>query len=255
MLIPKEHGAYGQLLIPLVAALLIGRPDAGAYLLAAAGTAAFLAHEGLLVQLGQRGSRAARELRVDARKSVGLFGGFAAVAGVVSLTALPVDARSWLLLPAGLAVAVAVAVFAQVERTTAGELLVGTALSSLSVPVAVAGEVALPSALTLLAVFASVFGAATVSVRAVIGRVAKAGGPPLAGAALLTLALLALLAVLSVQGRLASVAPFAAMPVCAVSLGLCARPPSPKYLRQVGWTLVGATILTAAILVAGLAHS
>jgi len=31
------------------------------------------------------------------------------------------------------------------------------------------------------------------------------------------------------------------------------RPPSPKRLRAVGWTLVGATALTAILLVAGLA--
>ena len=39
MLIPREHGAYGQLLFPVVSALLIGRPSAAAYLFAAAGAA------------------------------------------------------------------------------------------------------------------------------------------------------------------------------------------------------------------------
>jgi len=35
VLVPREHGAYGQLLFPLLSALLIGHPSAGAYLLAA----------------------------------------------------------------------------------------------------------------------------------------------------------------------------------------------------------------------------
>ena len=75
----------------------------------------------------------------------------------------------------------------------------------------------------------------------------------LAGAfAGLTLAILAGLAVAAQAGRLASAAPFAALPVCAVCLGLSARPPSPRYLRPIGWTLLGATALTAAILVAAL---
>ena len=49
MLLPREHGAYGQLLFPRLSALLIGRPAPGAYLLGAAAVAAFLAHESLLV--------------------------------------------------------------------------------------------------------------------------------------------------------------------------------------------------------------
>ena len=74
----------------------MGAPAPGAYLLAAAGVAAFLAHEGALVQLGQRGGRATRELGVEARRSVALFGGFCVVTGLVALTQLPTDALVWL---------------------------------------------------------------------------------------------------------------------------------------------------------------
>jgi len=63
------------------------------------------------------------------------------------------------------------------------------------------------------------------------------------------LAILAGLAVAAQGNRLAPIAPFAALPVCAVCLGLSVRPPSPKFLRPVGWTLIGATALTAVILV------
>ncbi|MGE3958196.1 MAG: YwiC-like family protein [Vicinamibacterales bacterium] len=253
LLIPKEHGAYGQLLIPLVCALLVGRPAAGAWLLAGAATAAFFAHEGVLVLLGQRGPRAAREQHAEARQSVALFGGFAVVSGLVALTTLPAPALYWLALPVTLAALVGVAVFTHLERTTAGEVLVAAALSSVAVPVAVAGGTGSVAALTLLAVFATVFVSATISVRAMIGRVTKAGGPPPALAAACTVLLLVLLGILSVSGRLASVAPFAASPVSAVALALAVRPPAPRYLRQIGWTLVGTTVLSALMLVAGLA--
>jgi hypothetical protein len=252
VLIPREHGAYGQLLFPLLSALLIGRPSAGAYLLAASAVAAFLAHEGLLVVLGQRGMRAAREEGADARRSLALFGGFCAVTATVSVAVTSFDALSYLLVPLGLGALVAVAVFTHRERSTPGELLVAVALSSVSLPVAIAGAVPHIRAVTLVIVFAAVFVTATVAVRAMIGRVSRAGGPHPGLAAALTLAILAGLAVAAQAGRLAPVAPFAALPVCAVCLGLSARPPSPKHLRSIGWTLVGTTGLTAAILVAAL---
>lgn len=233
-------------------ALLVGSPRPGAWLLAASAVAVFFAHEGLLVLLGQRGVRAAREDRSSATRSVALFGGFGLVTGLVALLVLPADALAWLLLPVALAAGVGVAVYLHVERTTPGELLVALALSSMSVPVTLAGESRLAPALTVFAVFAAVFVAATLSVRALIGRVHKAGGPPPLAAALLTLAGVALLAWLSLTARLGSIAPYAALPVCAVALGLAAAPPAPRYLREIGWTLVGATVLTAVVLVLGL---
>lgn len=253
MLIPREHGAYGQLLFPLLSALLIGRPAPGAYLLSAAAVAAFLAHESLLVVLGQRGSRAAREQGSDARRSLALFGAFGAVTGAVALVVLPRIALVYLLVPVLLAMFVAVIVVTHRERSTGGEVLVAAALASVSFPVAVAAGVSSVDAFTLFLVFTGVFVTATVAVRAMIGRVSKAGGPPPAVAAALALGIVAALAAASAFGRLSQSAPFAALPVCAVALGLTARPPSPRHLRTVGWTLVGATALTAVILVATLA--
>lgn len=236
----------------MLTALLVGHPAPGAWLLAASATAVFLAHEGVLVLLGQRGVRAVREQRSNALRSVSLFGGFGLVTGLVALSVLPSDALAWLLLPVSLAAGVAVAVFTHVERTTPGELLVATALSSMSVPVTLAGETRLMQALTVFAVFVVVFVAATLSVRALIGRTHKGSGPPPLVAAVLTLLGIVLLAWLSHAGRLAPVAPFATLPVCAVAVGLVVAPPAPKFLREIGWTLVAATVLTAVALVLGL---
>jgi hypothetical protein len=205
------------------------------------------------VTLGQRGSRAAREQRSVARQSLGLFGSFAAVTGLVALFVLPRSALLSLLLPLAAVAFVAIAIVLHRERTTAGEALVAVALSSVSMPIALAGAVPLIAALTLVLVFASVFVTATVAVRAMIARVTRKEGPPRAAAAGLTLAFVAALAVYAAAGRLLPVAPYAALPVCAIALGLIVRPPAPRHLRAIGWTLVGGTALTAIILVAALA--
>ncbi len=253
MLLPREHGAYGQLLFPLLSALLIGHPAPGAYLLGAAAIAAFLAHESLLVVLGQRGARARREQGSDARRSLSLFGGFCAVTGLVSLFVLPRAAITVLVVPVLLALLVGVAVVMHRERSTFGEMLAAVALSSLSLPVALAGQASRTDALTLFVVFSAVFVTATLAVRALIGRVSKAGGPPPLLAGALTLLVLLGLAAAAFTGTLAPVAPYAALPVCAVALGLTASPPNVRHLRTIGWTLVGATLITTLLLIVGLA--
>jgi hypothetical protein len=89
-----------------------------------------------------------------------------------------------------------------------------------------------------------------VAVRAMIGRRQQGRSDPGLSAAL-TLAILAGLAVAAQAGRLASVAPFAALPVCAV----CRAFRAAAFTRcpaTAGWTLIGATALTAAILVVAL---
>jgi hypothetical protein len=252
MLVPREHGAYGQLLFPLVCALLIGRPAPGAYLLAAAGVAGFLGHEALLVLLGQRGRRASRELRRQAWSSLALFGGFAGVCGAVAFVVLPHASRLALGGTVTLALLVAGAVALGRERSAMGEVLVAVTLASLSVPVALAGRVVMTAALTVFAVFALVFVTATVAVRAMIGRQARAGGPRPVVAGALSMCVVVFLAALSVSGRLARVAPWAASPVSAIGLWLTVRAPSPRHLRAVGWTLVGAAAVTTAILVIAL---
>ena len=68
MLAPREHGAYGQLLFPLASALLIGRPAAGAYLLAASAVAE-VKSPGPAVVVGD--SRRLRILSVDDDPGVG----------------------------------------------------------------------------------------------------------------------------------------------------------------------------------------
>ncbi len=67
-LAPREHGAYGQLFAPLVAALLATRITLPGLAFAVAGTCAFYAHEPWLVIAGQRGQRVEREMLRPAKR-------------------------------------------------------------------------------------------------------------------------------------------------------------------------------------------
>src|SRR6266536_5679609 len=137
-LVPHEHGAYGQLALPLLTALAIGRPGAASLLLTYAIVVAFVAHESLLVVLGQRGRRALAADAPRARRVLAILGGQAVLAGAVGLALAPPAARAALALPVVLAAAVAWFVWRRREKTIAGEVTVGAALSSGGLAVALA---------------------------------------------------------------------------------------------------------------------
>jgi hypothetical protein len=253
VLIPREHGAYGQLAFPLATALAIGRPTPGAIALAVAGVAAFLGHESLLVVLGQRGSRAAREQHPEARRTLLFFGALGVIAGVSAVVLLNAFARWALVLPAVLTLQLAVAVSSGTERSYPGELLAAATLSSLSVPVALGAGVTVRTAFTVFVVFAVVFFMATTAVHTIIGRVdvrARTLRRAVSGA--LTLLAVGALVLLVRVGFVQSIAPLAALPVTFVALALVTRPPLPRQLRTVGWTLVVATAATSILLIVAL---
>ena len=102
---PREHGAWGQMAMPLVTGLALGRTGAAAWLLAVAASFAFLAHEPALVLLGSRGVRAAREDGPLARRLLLLLGGLAAGAGLAGAALAPEPARLSLALPVALLLA------------------------------------------------------------------------------------------------------------------------------------------------------
>src|SRR5215472_11819220 len=120
---PREHGAYGQLLFPIATALAIGRPGVGALALAAAAVCAFLAHEPLLVLLGQRGSRAAREDGAQARRWFGACAAAAVAFAIAAIAFLPPAARVALGAPAAIGLLVGAVIFSRREHTLGGEVV------------------------------------------------------------------------------------------------------------------------------------
>ncbi len=247
-LAPREHGAYGQLGVPVVAALGMGRPGLAAFALAAAGALAFAAHEPLLVVVGRRGKRAQKESAPRAWRALVGLGAGALVLGGLGLAAAPA-ALGAAALAVVLAVAVGIAAARGDERTLLGELAAAAALSAASVPIAIAADVPAASAWGAWAAWCVAFGAATAGVRGVIAH-RKNPQPLLRRVAPLLLP--GVLAALLAASRLVPAwSALAVAPMWLLSLAISASPPTPAALRRVGWGLVAASLCTGVILVVG----
>ncbi len=248
-LAPKEHGAYGQLGIPLLTALSMGSPTPVAGLLLAASVAAFLLHEPVLVLLGRRGGRAAREHGPRARRWLVVSALVSALCASAALGLASTETRVAVLCSVFLAVVSAVVVWRDVERTLAGELIAGATLSSTGLAVATGSHVPLADALAAWAVFAFGLSVATLGVRAVVAH-AKTGARLLArGWPMLVPSGLAGMVLVARVGP--AWARLAAGPLFLVAWALILAPPKAKALPRLGWALVAATVVTMGIVVVG----
>jgi hypothetical protein len=251
-MIPHEHGAWGQLAMPLLTALAIGRPTAAALLLAGGVVLAFVAHEPLLVLLGQRGRRVADEEGARAWRWLAGTGGLAAALGLGGVALAPSSARAALALPAALAVLVALLVWRRLEKTALGEIAVAAALASAGWAVALAAGAAPVVALTAALAWILSFGAATLAVHVILARARSKGArDPGARHAAFAAAIAVAAFALSAAGLPAALA-WGTLPTAAFSVAVCLARFSPKRLRELGWAMVGSSAVTLVILVVGL---
>lgn len=242
-LLPREHGAYGQLAVSLLTGLLLAKGGAWAVLLAAAAVAAFFAHEPLVVLLGHRGAR----LRALAGRRAGMalaLLGAASLAGCAAAALAGAAHLGWLALSFALSAAAALVAALGVEKTTGGEALAALALTSWVGPVATAGGASSDrAALLAWAVCAAHFCFATCSVRSVIAAGKPGGAGPLRAVALIApVAGLALLAALAFRGLVPARAVAALAPGAALSFALALTLPPPRHLKRIGWTLAAASM-------------
>jgi len=217
----------------------MGRPTPASILLVVAAFAAFAAHESVLVLLGTRGSRAKRELGGHAVAN-GVGWTLLALAGGICglwLGGEPVIRAS--LLPLGFAMVMTPVILMGYEKTLAGEIAAASTLAAASIPVAVAGGLALDHACLVWGMWVIAFTASTSAVRWVIsvhkGRRANDG---LGAAIIVTIAA----AAFTTQSWIF----LCASPYLMVSWFLIAWPPNTRHIKRVGWTLLVAGILTAA---------
>jgi hypothetical protein len=253
---PREHGAYGQLALPLLTSFAVAGVTTTAVLLAVAVVSCFLAHEPLLVLLGRRGARAKRENGSRAVRWFALTMVTAAAAGVGVLWVMPPAVRWSLVLPIAPALIVAAAIAAGREKGAAAEIAVALAFSAVALPLClVAGAPATIAAAVAIA-FGVVFVVGTLAVRSVIlaahSRTVAAAGSTRVAVLLLVGAAGGTLAASATRALLPWAALAAVAPGLAVAAWLVLFPPVPTRLRGVGWTLVAATTATALILVSGL---
>ncbi|MGC4068145.1 MAG: YwiC-like family protein [Polyangiaceae bacterium] len=239
-LAPKEHGAYGQLALPLFVAMVLGERNLLSWFVAVASVAAFFAHEPLLLVLGQRGKKALRTQSERARsKLIALL-----VLGVVTLGSAFVWGSWSVRCALGVNLVAALGALSLIvkrrERSTSGELWIAATLPSVVLPIGLLQGLSWRDVFGLHASFALAFAAGIIGVRAVIADF-KSGGRWSGAAALAVL--LGGVCALGLLSRPAAIG--AALYWTAVCVVRVLRP-SPRHLRQVGWTLVGASILQAA---------
>jgi hypothetical protein len=254
-LLPKEHGAYGQITFPIVAAFLVAGVSAAGLLMAAAVVAGFLAHEPALVLLGWRGRRAAREQ--GRRAAVWLGCCLAAGAGAAAGTLLVIEpaARAAMAVPAVPAALLAFAAARGAEKSLYGETAAALAFSGTAVPVSMAAGASWSTAVAVAIPFALLFVCGTLAVRAVVLRV-RGGGDPAAATASRGAALALAASAPVVLGLMAAgaVVPWsvlaAAAPGLLTAAAIAVRPPPATRLRTLGWTLMAVSVLTTALVVA-----
>lgn len=255
VLLPKEHGAYGQLTLPVVTALSVAGVSTAGLLLTASAVAGFVAHEPAAILLGLRGARVRRELRGAAIRWLSVCAGIAIVAGTISVVAMERDVRWSIAVPIGPAVLLGIATVRGREKSWYGELAAAFAFAGLAVPLSIAAGAAVTTAAAVSVPFALLFVTSTLAVRTVILRVRGGGDAPATAATrrsafAVTGAGAGGLGWLTAIGVLPAAALVAATPGLLTALAIIARPPQPARLRSIGWTLVGVSVLTAAIVVA-----
>lgn len=251
-LVPHEHGAYGQIALPLLTGLALGRPAASGLLLAAAAFTGFMAYEPLLVATGRRGSRARESDGARAWRAAGVLAGVTVVLGAAGFLLAPPLARWAALVPPLLAALVALLVWRGVERTTAGEAVVATGLSSAGFPVAIAGGAAPGTAAAAWLAWVLGFSSATLAVQVLLARARGASPDPGLRAAALVTGLGTLAVGLSLRTSVPWAVPAAVAPLALSSLAVIVLRVSPRRLKRVGWTVLAASVLAAVLLVAGL---
>ena len=236
-LLPREHGAYVQLLAPLVAAFVTFGVTPAAGLVALGACVAFCANEPLLVVLGHRGKRALANDGARARRRLFVLVPAAALAGISGLALAP-EALDLAVLVAAPALVVGALAWKKRMHTLAGELVAAVAVVGASAPVAVAAGASDRVALWLWAAWSLGYAFTVVAVHRVIARHKKRATYVDA---------LAIVAALAATGGALALGMYLALPLAGCSLVLLVAAPSAKHLRAIGFVLVAASAASVAL--------
>ena len=253
-MLPKEHGAYGQIAFPLLTAFVVAGVSGAGLLIATAVGAGFVAHEPAAVLLGWRGGRARRELRPRAIRWLACAMAIAVTAGVAALLSMDASARWSVAVPLGPALLLAIATCGGHEKSWHGETAASLAFAGAAVPVALAASASVGTSAAIAIPFASLFVASTLAVRVVILR-ARGGGNARATLATRRAALSVVAGAATALGAAVATGLLQASILIAATPGLLTAavvatcPLQPRRLRTLGWTLIAVSLFTASIVV------
>lgn len=238
---PREHGAYVQLLVPLVTALLAtGATWAGGMLALGAGLA-FLASEPLRVVLGGRGPRLRELAGARARSRLALLATLAVIAGGSGLALAP---RPTLWLAAALAPLIGFVMLASRRgtiHTVVGECVAAIALAGAGAPVAVAGGIGLRDALVMWAAWSLAYAATVVVVQHVIAHHRRASSRADARSRIAVVLLCGTLAAWIAAFPLASFA----LPLVIAAVLVLIWVPRATRLRAIGIAFLASSVVAA----------
>ena len=248
-MVPREHGAYSELLFPIVTVFLGGSPTTSTWLLAIGAIACFLANEPLLVLFGQRGTRTKREESERAKRALLVFALVALGTGIAGLLLAAPVVQYAVGVPLLLGVALVMLAIQGLERSMVGEALAASTLSSIAVPLGLSAGLDLTSTLAVALIWLVTSLLGTAVVRLTVARTKAKSDEELARVrferALLVLVCLAVIAV-------GVAAPYgtrvglwilaAAVPVAVVVLVMAVLQPTARRLRLMGWSLVAANL-------------
>jgi hypothetical protein len=251
---PREHGAIVELLLPQAAALIVGGPNIAAIAFAVAAVAVFAAHEPYLILAGRRGTRAKKDLGTAARRRLALLLLIGLAAAILAFATSSPSAQLGALAPAVAALAALPVVVYGKEKTTMGELMVGSTLALAAVPTVLAGGATHATAFTMAAAWAVTFALSTLAVRAILAKPRDGARyrwrRPIAAAAsvLVATASIATLVATAVPQPLSA----SMLVVAVVTLTLALVKPHPRHLRRLGWFFLVVDLGVLAALVAAL---
>jgi hypothetical protein len=248
-MIPREHGAYAELLFPMATVFLGGSPSGSTWLLAIGATACFFANEPLLVLFGQRGSRTKREDGDRAKRALLIFLLVAVGAGIAGLLLAPRSAQISVGLPLLLGLALVMIAIQGLERSMFGEALAAGALASVAVPLGLSAGLDPTATLAVAMIWLVTSLLGTSVVRLTVTRTKAKTDEDWRRVRLKRLLLILVCLVIIAVGV---AAPFAsrvglwvlaaAVPVSLVVLVMVALEPTARRLRLMGWSLVAANL-------------
>jgi len=248
-MVPREHGAYAELLFPIATVLLGGSPTTSTWLLSVAAVACFVSNEPLLVLLGERGTRTKRQESSRAKRALLVFVLIALGAGLAGLVLAPrgvrIAAGFTILLGGGLVLTA----IQGLERTMFGEALAAAALSSVAIPLGLSAGLGITATIAVALIWLVASSLGTSIVRLTVARTKSRTEEAHAKVAfkrgLLMLACLVVVAVgvgAPFGSRVGLWVLAAAVPVALVVLVMAALRPTTRRLRLMGWSLVAANL-------------
>jgi hypothetical protein len=249
---PREYGAYAELIFPLLTAFLAGGASAAGAAFALSVVCWFLLYEPLAILRGARGRRLQVELGGLAQRRTWWLSGLGGLAAAGGLALAPTPARLAALVPGAAALLVLPAVFRGRPKTLGAEFVVATALSTMLLPVGLAGGMTPRSAVEAAAVWLLTYSAATLTVHAIKSRVKPDLGAPWTLWAAPALAAGAAVAGIgaAVAGWVPVLVAVALLPGALLVLAVAALRVHPRRLKRVGWSLAAANVVTLVLLVA-----